>query len=62
MTAAIEAQVERFAPGFRDLVLARAVKTATAMEAYDANYVGVHDMCGRLAAPAVLARRRQVSG
>ena len=40
MTAAIEAQVERFAPGFRDLVLARAVKSAPAMEAYDANYVG----------------------
>lgn len=40
MTAAIEAQVERFAPGFRDLVLARATKDAPAMEAWDANYVG----------------------
>jgi phytoene dehydrogenase-like protein len=40
MTAAIEAQVERFAPGFRDLVLARATRDALAMEAYDANYVG----------------------
>ena len=40
MTAAIETQVERFAPGFRDLVLARAAKNAQAMEAYDANYVG----------------------
>jgi phytoene dehydrogenase-like protein len=40
MTAVIEAQVERFAPGFRDLVLARATKTAAEMEAYDANYVG----------------------
>jgi phytoene dehydrogenase-like protein len=40
MTGAIEDQVERFAPGFRDLVLARAVKTATETEAYDANYVG----------------------
>ena len=40
MTGAIEDQVERFAPGFRDLVLARAVKHAAAMEAYDANYVG----------------------
>lgn len=39
-TAAIEDQVERFAPGFRDLVLARSVRTAPAMEAYDANYVG----------------------
>jgi phytoene dehydrogenase-like protein len=40
MTGAIETQVERFAPGFRDLVLARATKDAPAMEAYDANYIG----------------------
>jgi len=40
MTAAIEAQLERFAPGFRDLVLARATRDTPAMEAYDANYVG----------------------
>ena len=40
MTAAIEAQVERFAPGFRDCILARSTKDAAAMEAYDANYVG----------------------
>ncbi len=48
MTSAIEAQVERFAPGFRDLVLARAVKNAPAMEAWDANYVG-GDINGGLA-------------
>lgn len=40
MTATIEAQVDRFAPGFRDGILARATKDAPAMEAYDANYVG----------------------
>ena len=40
MTATIEAQVERFAPGFRDVILARSTKDAAAMEAYDANYVG----------------------
>jgi phytoene dehydrogenase-like protein len=40
MTAAIEAQVERFAPGFRDQVLARSTKDPVAMEAWDANYVG----------------------
>ncbi len=40
MTAAIEAQVERFAPGFRDQILARSVGDAAAMEAYDANYIG----------------------
>jgi phytoene dehydrogenase-like protein len=36
----IEAQVERFAPGFRDLILARHVTTAAAMERYNPNYVG----------------------
>lgn len=40
MTAAIEAQVERFAPGFRDRILARATRHAAAMEMYNANYVG----------------------
>lgn len=40
MTTQIEAQVERFAPGFRDLVLARSTRDAPALEAYDANYVG----------------------
>jgi phytoene dehydrogenase-like protein len=39
-TAAIEAQVERFAPGFRDRVLARHVLTPAALEAFDANLVG----------------------
>ncbi|HEY8633291.1 MAG TPA: NAD(P)/FAD-dependent oxidoreductase [Candidatus Limnocylindrales bacterium] len=40
MTARIETQVERFAPGFRDRILARATHSPAAMEAYDANYVG----------------------
>jgi phytoene dehydrogenase-like protein len=40
MTARIEAQIERFAPGFRDLVLARAVRTAAGEEAGNPNYVG----------------------
>lgn len=40
MTAAIEAQVERFAPGFRDRVLARHVMGPAALEAHDANEVG----------------------
>lgn len=47
-TAAIEAQVERFAPGFRDLVLARATPDPAALEAHDANYVG-GDINGGLA-------------
>lgn len=36
----IEGQIERHAPGFRDVVLARSARDARAMEAYDANYVG----------------------
>ncbi len=40
MTAAIERQVERFAPGFRDRILARATRHAAAMETYNPNYVG----------------------
>ena len=40
MTEAMEAQIERFAPGFRDVILERSVKTAKEMELYNANYVG----------------------
>jgi phytoene dehydrogenase-like protein len=40
MTAAIEAQVERFAPGFGSRVLARHVTGPLALEAYNPNYVG----------------------
>jgi phytoene dehydrogenase-like protein len=40
MTAAIERQVERFAPGFQDRILARATRNAPAMELYNPNYVG----------------------
>ena len=39
-SAAMEAQIERFAPGFRDLVLARHVRTAVDLERYNPNYVG----------------------
>jgi len=39
-TAAIEAQIERFAPGFRERVLARHVRSALDLEAYNPNYVG----------------------
>lgn len=39
-TAAIEAQIERFAPGFRDRILARHVRSPRAMEEHNANYVG----------------------
>ena len=38
--AAIERQLERFAPGFRDLVLERSVLDPAALEARNPNYVG----------------------
>jgi phytoene dehydrogenase-like protein len=40
MTDRIEAQVERFAPGFRDRILARATHSPAQLEARDANYIG----------------------
>lgn len=40
MTDRLEAQLERFAPGFRDRILARHTRTAADMEAYNPNYVG----------------------
>ena len=40
MTDRIEAQIERFAPGFRDRVLARHTMDTVALEAHNANEVG----------------------
>jgi phytoene dehydrogenase-like protein len=40
MTDAIERQVERFAPGFRDRILARSRMSPAALESYNENYVG----------------------
>ena len=40
MTGAIEAQLERFAPGFRDLVLARSALGPAELQAHNPNYVG----------------------
>ena len=40
MTDRIEAQVERFAPGFRDRILARHVTTPAQFESHNANYIG----------------------
>jgi phytoene dehydrogenase-like protein len=50
MTERIEAQLERFAPGFRDVVLARRAFSPSALERHNANYIGgdisggVHDL------------------
>ena len=40
MTAHIENQVERFAPGFKDLILERHTINAVQMEEYNPNYIG----------------------
>ena len=57
MTDQIESQVERFAPGFRDRILARAVMGPTKLESYNPNYVGgdinvgVQDLGGHFLRP-----------
>jgi len=40
MAEAITNQIERFAPGFRDTILARHTFNTAEMETYNANYVG----------------------
>jgi phytoene dehydrogenase-like protein len=40
MTSRLESQIERFAPGFRDLVIGRHAMAPAAMEAHDANLIG----------------------
>ncbi|MGW5466067.1 phytoene desaturase family protein [Streptomyces sp. NPDC003996] len=45
-TEAIIAQMERFAPGFRDRVVGTAVRTTSAFAAYNPNYVGGNIMTG----------------
>lgn len=56
MTARIEQQVERFAPGFRDVVLARHVMGPAAFEAHNPNLVG-GDFTGGAATIAQLIAR-----
>jgi phytoene dehydrogenase-like protein len=56
MTAYIENQIERFAPGFKELILARHAMSPQAMEAYNANYVG-GDINGGAFIPSQLITR-----
>jgi phytoene dehydrogenase-like protein len=60
MTAAIEAEIERFAPGFRDLILARVTRDAAALERHDPNLVG-GDIGGGYAGLAQFIRRPRLS-
>ena len=39
-TESVLAQIERFAPGFRERIIATSVRTPADLEAYNANYVG----------------------
>jgi phytoene dehydrogenase-like protein len=56
LTDAIERQLERFAPGFRDLVLARQVTTPSDLQTRNANYVGGDIACGSFAGMQGLLR------
>lgn len=55
-TEVVERQIERFAPGFRDLVLARAVAGPPQLAAHNANYVGGDIGCGAFAGLQTLIR------
>ncbi|MFP5335062.1 MAG: phytoene desaturase family protein, partial [Actinomycetes bacterium] len=56
MGDAVQAQVERFAPGFGDLVLHRSVMTAADEQRYNANYVGGDISTGATTPWQMLAR------
>jgi phytoene dehydrogenase-like protein len=56
MTERIERQIERFAPGFRDVILARHVMPPAALEAHNPNLVGGDVGGGSNALDQVLAR------
>lgn len=57
-TEAIISQIERFAPGFRDRVVGTAVRSATAMAAYNPNYVGGDIIGGAASLTQLLFRPR----
>jgi phytoene dehydrogenase-like protein len=57
-TAHIEAQIERFAPGFRERILARHTRSAPEMERYNANYVGGDVVTGANSARQLFLRPR----
>ena len=60
MLEAIEAQVERFAPGFRDCILARKVWPTAALEAWNPNLIG-GDVSGGAMTPKQLVLRPTAS-
>jgi phytoene dehydrogenase-like protein len=60
MTIAIENQIERFAPGFRDLVIARVAHDTAAMERHNPNLVG-GDIAGGYSGLSQFVRRPALS-
>jgi len=56
VTEAVTAQLERFAPGFRDVVLASASTSAAELERYNPNYVGGDIASGDVGVGQLLAR------
>jgi len=56
MTKVVEAQVERFAPGFRDIVRRRSAWTARRLEKEEPNCVGGDVMGGRMDLRGLVAR------
>jgi phytoene dehydrogenase-like protein len=56
MTSVVEDQLERFAPGFRDVVLARSVRTAAEMEQHNATYIGGDISAGAATLKQIIAR------
>ncbi len=60
-TEAIIAQIERFAPGFRDRILATHVRSTTDMSRYNANYVGGDILTGANTFDQLIFRPRRTS-
>ena len=56
MTDAVERQIERFAPGFRDLVLARSAMAPSDLERHDRNLVGGDVNGGAMDLPQLVFR------
>lgn len=56
MTQRIEDQIERFAPGFRDCILARHISTPADLESADANLIGGDIMGGAMSPRQMLFR------
>ena len=59
-TEAVIAQIERFAPGFRERIVGTAVRSTTEMSRYNANYVG-GDIIGGASSPWQLVFRPRFS-